>query len=202
MQLDMAKLENVVLYVCHTVGGGRLGAVKLHKVLYFSDMLFYAEFGQSITGSTYRKRPYGPTCDELLKALRSLERKGAVRIENVDYFGYAKKQYEANVVPDAKSLTNAELAIINEVAEFVCNDNSARTISEFSHNRAWENVEFGEIIKYNSVFSIFPTEVSQEAIEWAQGEAAKIADERSSKTPVARHDFGDFRNRVLQARFS
>jgi hypothetical protein len=200
MQLDVEKLENLVLYVCNKADSLRLGAVKLHKVLYYSDMLFYAEHGTSITGATYRKRPFGPTCEPLWSCLRSLEMRGCIRIKDAEYFGYIKKEFEPLSQPDLMRLSSLEIAIVDEVVEFVCNENSAKTISEFSHNRAWENVEFGGVIHYNSVFTIFPTEVSQEAIEWAEGEARRLADSESQNASVARHDFGDFRSRVLQAR--
>jgi hypothetical protein len=200
MQFDVEKFESLVVYVCHKADRSALGAVKLHKVLYFSDMLFYAEHGTAITGATYRKRPFGPTCDTLVGCLRSLERRGAIRINEVDYFGYLKKEFELVIHPDLARFSELEIALVDEVIDFVCNENSAKTISDFSHNRAWESVEFGDVIQYNSVFSIFPTEISPEAIEWGKAEVQHLASARSSKASVARHDFGDFRGRVLQAR--
>ncbi|WP_159730047.1 Panacea domain-containing protein [Methylosinus sp. Ce-a6] len=200
MQFDVEKLENLVIYACRKAERSALGAVKLHKVLYFSDMLFYAEHGTAITGATYRKRPFGPTCDVLLSSLRSLEKRGAIRIHEVDYFGYLKKEFESLTQPELSRFSELEIALVDEVVDFVCNENSAKTISDFSHNRAWESVEFGDVIRYNSVFSIFPTDVSPEAIEWAKAEVERLASARSSKASVARHDFRDFRDRVLQAR--
>jgi len=200
MQLDLAKLENAVLHICSKADPVRLGVVKLHKVLYLSDMLFYAEYGTPITGSEYRKRPFGPTCEHLPGVLRELEKRGAIHIRTVDYFGYLKKEFDPIERPDLARFSESEMALVDEVIDFVCNENSTKTISEFSHNRAWESVEFGDVIRYNSVFSIFPTEVSQDAIDWAAVECARLADARSSKVPVARHDFADFRSRVRQMR--
>lgn len=76
MQFDREKLKAAILYACRRCGPNRLGAVKLHKVLYYSDMLRYVQSGRSITGSTYRKRPLGPTCDQLLGTLKDLQRTG------------------------------------------------------------------------------------------------------------------------------
>ena len=39
MQYDRGKLKSVVLYTCAKCEPSRLGAVKLHKVLYFADMI-------------------------------------------------------------------------------------------------------------------------------------------------------------------
>ena len=58
MQFDRAKLKTVILYVCSRCEPAQLGAVKLHKVLYFTDMLHYAHAGTAVTGATYRERPF------------------------------------------------------------------------------------------------------------------------------------------------
>ncbi|MGO4836011.1 Panacea domain-containing protein, partial [Rhizobiaceae sp. 2RAB30] len=57
------KLRAAVLHVISSCKPDRLGAVKLHKVLYYSDMLSYLDTGKPVTGAEYRKRPFGPTCD-------------------------------------------------------------------------------------------------------------------------------------------
>src|SRR5687768_6531005 len=101
MQFDRNKLKAVVLYTCTRCDPTRLGAVKLHKVLYFADMLHYASTQRPITGATYRKRPLGPTCDSLPAVLRELEGAGAIQVREVDYFGYRKKEYHAIQAVDA-----------------------------------------------------------------------------------------------------
>lgn len=65
-------------------------------------MLRYVQSGRSITGSTYRKRPLGPTCDQLLGTLKDLQRTGQLRIEEVNYFGFLKKQYIALAEADIR----------------------------------------------------------------------------------------------------
>ena len=104
MQFDRAKLKEVILYACSTCDPSRMGAVKLNKVLYFVDMLRYAKVGAPLTGAVYRKRPMGPTCDQLLSVLNELSRERALEIRNVDYFGYLKKEYIAVRQPDLASL--------------------------------------------------------------------------------------------------
>jgi hypothetical protein len=199
MQFDRHKLKAVILYTAFTCLPGRLGAVKLHKVLYFVDMLHYADAGVPVTGSTYRKRPLGPTCDQLLPMLTDLCRTGELTIREVDYFGYRKKEYEATESPDVDRLSESERSLLDEVIQFVCYDNSAKAISEFSHNRAWEMVEYGEVLPYNSVFHIFPSQVSLEAMEWADAEVSRIEAEGSTADSVGTTDYRAFRSRVLEA---
>ena len=197
VQFDREKLKAVILHVVGTVAPARLGAVKLHKVLYFADMIFYATTGRPITGAQYRKRPFGPTCVALLPTLRDLEREGAVFTTTVDFFGRRKTEYHLRSEPAAGRLTQDELALIDEVADFVCNQNSARSISDYSHQAPWELTEFGEVIGYDTALLLFPTEPSPEAFEIVGTEAAQIENTRSRKNAMGFTDYRTFRDRIL-----
>ncbi|WP_342359901.1 Panacea domain-containing protein [Terrarubrum flagellatum] len=198
IQFDRAKLKAVILYTCEKCQPSRLGAVKLHKVLYFSDMLRYAGEGSAITGATYRKRKLGPTCDQLLPTLRELETDGALEIRDADYFGYKKKEFIAKAAPDLERLNAAELALLDEVIEFVCENNSAKTISDYSHNAAWDMTDFGAVISYPSVFHLFPNQVSTEALDWSVAEVTKIEDLKSQGRALGNASYRAFRSRVLE----
>ncbi|WP_162913996.1 Panacea domain-containing protein [Taklimakanibacter lacteus] len=198
MQFDKAKLKSVILYACTRCDGGELGAVKMHKVLYFLDMLHYADMGAPVTGSTYRKRDIGPTNDQLLPTLREMKAAGEIDVREVDYFGYRKVEYVARAQPRTELFSKRELDLLDEVIDFVCARNTAKTISEFSHNRAWEMVEFGAEIPYNSVLLILPTQVSPEAIEWGASQVGAIEAERSKGDAMGGTDFGAIRRRVLE----
>ena len=195
-QFDREKFKSLVLYVSAACARAKLGAVKMNKVLYFSDMLRYAQTGKSITGATYRKQTYGPVCEQLGSALAELRRDGEIEILESDYFGFRKKEFIAKRAPETKLLAPEERALVDEIVQFVCFQNSAKTISEFSHNRAWESVGFGAEIPYVSAFSIFPTSVSREAFDWAETEAHSIAQARSNKDALRDTDFAAFRGRI------
>lgn len=196
MQFDREKLKALVLYACSKCDPSHLGAVKLHKVLYFSDMLAFANTGTPITGATYRKRPHGPTCDALLGVLRDMQSDGQIHIETENYFGFEKRVFRPRVPVDAQRFSADELALVDDVIEFVCRNNSARTISEFSHNRAWEMAEPGEELPYLTAFYLLPSQVSQEALDWAESEAPKVAAERSDTNPLEFETLAAFRSRV------
>ena len=197
VQFDRNKLRAAILHVCGAVPAERLGAVKLHKVLYFLDMLFFAQTGRAVTGAEYRKRPFGPTCVPLLPMLAQMERDGAIRIDEADYFGFRKKNYVALTLPDHGRLSEAEVALLDEVIDFVCNLNSARTISEFSHQAPWETVEFGDVIGYDTALLLFPADPSPEAMALVEREAGTLEAARSQRDAVALTEFGAFRGRVL-----
>lgn len=196
MQFDRAKLEAAILHTCEAVPPERLGAVKLHKVLYFLDMIHYAQTKQPVTGATYKKRPYGPTCVPLLPMLREMEQEGSISVREVDFHGLRKKEYTALRRAEAGVLNESEMALLKEVIEFVCDKNSARTISEFSHKLPWEMAEFGEVIPYDSALLLFPIETSPEGFDAVVQGADEVAAERSQGSSVVFSDFAAFRGRV------
>jgi hypothetical protein len=149
--------------------------------------------------ATYRKLPFGPTCDQLTSTLVELAREGALDIRESDYFGYRKKEFIARREPETERLGNDELKLLDEVIDFVCVNNTAKTISEYSHNRAWELAELGQVIPYSSAIHLFPTQASLEALEWGAAQAEKIEAQRSEEDPLGYVDFAAFRSRVLRA---
>jgi hypothetical protein len=93
VRFDREKMRAVILHTAHSCAPEGLGAVKLNKVLYFLDMISYAHWRTPVTGATYRKRPNGPTSDQLLFALRDMSRDGDILTKRVDYHGYWKIEY-------------------------------------------------------------------------------------------------------------
>ena len=88
-------------------------------------------------------------------------------MSSTDYFQYKKTTYLPLREADIKAFSDEELNLIRDVADFVANRNTAQTISEFSHNLAWEMAEFGEEIPYHTAFALFPGDTSDEAVDWA-----------------------------------
>ena len=196
MQFDRAKLKAVILHTCEAVSPERLGAVKLHKVLYFLDMIHYAQTKRSVTGATYKKRPYGPTCVQLLPILREMEIEESIFIREVDFHGRRKKEYIALAKEEDGVLNAEELDLLDEVIQFVCDENSARTISEYSHKLPWEMAEFGEVIPYDSSLLLFPVETSPEAFDAVENGVEEIERERSKGSAVVYEPLSAFRDRL------
>lgn len=201
-RLDRERLRAAVLHVVQSCEPDRLGAVKLHKVLFYSDMLNFIFSGEPMTGATYRKRPFGPTCDAALYAVDDLTRNGDIEVREIDYYGYRKKQYIARNEAETNRLSPEEKDILGKMIEFVCFDNSAKSISDFSHDLPWEMVEFGEPIPYHSAFHLVPNIVSPEAHDWAEAEGRALEDKGlGSEAPedMAGQDARAIRVRMAEA---
>ena len=197
MQFDREKMRAVILRACHSCAPEELGAVKLNKVLYFLDMISYAHNREAVTGATYRKRPNGPTSDQLLFALRDMERSGDIRTVSVDYHGYAKKEYHPLADEPESVLNERELGLLDDVIDFVCRRNTAKSISDYSHNIPWEMAHMGGVIPYHTAMLIFPMQPSPEALDAAENGMREVEAARSAGTPLDMRSLGDFRGRVL-----
>ncbi len=175
--LNRSKLKDVILYIIEKCGAEALGNLKLHKILYFSDMLFFVQTGAPLTGEEYLKQRRGPTARHLTWALEKLASEGAIKIGEVPYYGFKKKHYELLQRVDKRRFNDpAELAIIDSViAEFA--DRSAAEVSEISHATPWRLVGMGEPIPYFTAFSLVDVEVTDEDVEWGIKEAARVAAE-------------------------
>ncbi len=173
-ELDRQKLKSVVHYICHQCRPEELGNVKLHKILYFADMLHFMDTGRALTGAKYQKQQFGPVATHLTSALSELVRDQIVEVRTRDYFGFPKTDYVSLCVPPVAALSNIEKQLIEDVIDFVC----ARTnkeISELSHNEAWHTAAMGETIPYFTVYGWMPGEVTDADLEFATQDARRIA---------------------------
>ncbi len=190
------KMRAVVLRACRSCAPADLGAVKLNKVLYFLDMIWYAHHRVPVTGATYRKRPNGPTSDNLLFLLRDMSRAGDIEIKDVDYHGYWKKEFRPRVEDPVGVLNPDEASLLDDVIDFVCRKNSARSISEYSHSLPWEMADMGGEIPYRSAMLLFPMEPTPEAFELVEQGLPQIEAARQNQAPLGMPVLTAFRSRV------
>lgn len=155
VQFDYLKFRDLVHLIAERCPGDRLGRVKLHKTLYFADMFAYVGTGKALTGAEYRRQPKGPMATALTRALRDLQRDGSIKIRREDYFGFQKDRFDVERPADRSRLTDAEIALVDEIIRFTCYENDARSISELSHTPAWDNVPTGEVMPYHQAYLMF-----------------------------------------------
>ena len=146
---DDYKFRQLVLFICRRSDGDRrFGAVKLNKLLFFSDFIAYQKFGSAITSHKYQKLKEGPAPRAMLPILQQMKEKGLVASAERDYFGRTQKLTVALKEPDVSCFTVEEIALVTAlIAEFWNKD--ARQMSELSHRfRGWELAKPGVTIPY------------------------------------------------------
>lgn len=164
---DREKFVATIHYVIARAKVETLGRTKLHKCLYYADMLHYLETKKSLTGVDYIKEPFGPTAKYLRWGVAKLEERGAVAVSRRSFHGLEKYDFVSQQAPDVARFSEYEIELLNDVIEFVCGF-SAKEISEISHAKPWQNVEMGERISYASAFLLSPVErPSKSDCDWA-----------------------------------
>jgi hypothetical protein len=162
------KLRELILYVAaRSEGDHWFGKTKLHKVLFYSDVIFYAETGRSITGQEYQKYPHGPFGSETPAALQALESEHAVAIGHRDVFGHRQERPFALREPNLDDFSGKEIAIVDEVIGLLW-DRSASEVSELSHRFiGWQVARDYEVIPYEMAL-VDTSEPTEEELEYAK----------------------------------
>lgn len=168
-----AKFRELVLHVCRqSEGDAPFGAVKLNKILFYSDFVAYVQFGHAITWQPYQRLENGPAPKRLLPIVKKMEEHGEIATREVPYYGRTQRQYWALREPDLSQFTGDEIALVDRIIR-ECWGKHARAMSDMSHEfRGWQQAKDGEIIPYEVALARFEQPTTEQL---SQGE--KMADE-------------------------
>jgi len=144
---DTAKFREAIVYIADKCREDRkFGAVKLNKILYYSDFRAYRTLRQSITGSVYQHLREGPAPRGLVEIRQSLIGDGSIELQRRMYFNRVQHSITAIRDPDISVFRQEELDIIDEVIEDLWNMNGSE-VSELSHQEiGWQVTEESETI--------------------------------------------------------
>jgi Protein of unknown function (DUF4065) len=169
MQFKRDKFTDLVHYICAKVTDpSLLGAIKLNKVLWFSDTIAFAEIGESITGVQYIKQKFGPVPKPILPVINGLVRDGILRVEEVFYYGHSKRQFVSVREPVTSSFTEKQLQIVDFVIAAITTRHTAASISDLTHDDIWKLAQIGEEIPHKAMFASKLGEITENDIAWAK----------------------------------
>jgi uncharacterized phage-associated protein len=167
------KFKAVVHYLCHHAPSD-FGRVKLHKALYFADMVHFIDRGRPLTGVDYVKQQFGPTARHLKSALDELGHAKRIRVTKENYFGLPKYVFESLGPPTSNLLSQHDNGLLDGILDFV-SDHSATALSELSHNEAWQAFEIGSVIPYETAYWLIPVEITDDDVAWAKAQPLPLA---------------------------
>jgi hypothetical protein len=174
MAMDRNKFKSLVQYICwkNTSEPSRLGATKLNKILWLADFTAYYRHGNPITGESYVRRQFGPVPRSICPIIAELERERRLIITATKDHGFTKFEYQASE-PDMRAFTPDQISIVNWTIDFVCSQ-TAKSISDLSHDDIWKAAADGEEIPYYTIFAT-PGEITRDEREWANSEIQSFA---------------------------
>ncbi|MBZ5647948.1 MAG: SocA family protein [Acidobacteriia bacterium] len=162
---DDRKLAELILYISQKCANDpTFGAVKLNKILCYSDFLFYAYHGRGITNVEYQKLPYGPAPRRLKPVRNQLIKRRALALQDVVLKnGHVQKRTVNLRQPNLSLFSGDEIALVDRVIESTEKMPSG-VVSDYSHNLVgWLVVDEGETIPYDTIFFSNPPLSEDEA---------------------------------------
>ena len=167
---DYEKFKALVLYVCaNSEKYEGFGAVKLNKILYYSDFTAYLRCGKPITGETYVKRQRGPAPKRILVAQNELVSEGKLIVRDKPYFPDTKREFIVKEQPNISGFSAEEISLIDYMVEAINQSFTATEISNITHDDdVWEILELGDEIPYHAKFASHTGEIDETDIEWAR----------------------------------
>jgi len=161
----LAALAHYVIWKCDPA---ELGAAKLNKILWFADLEYYRRTGHTITGATaYTKLQQGPVAKGILEALDGLEAEEKIARATENYYGRPKTMFLARRRPDLSPFAADEIAIVDMMADVICQKQTQASIAEISHDALWSQVEIGRDIPIGAA-AVTPGDATVEDIQWAE----------------------------------
>lgn len=141
MDFDKTKFKRLVHYIAWKAGTHDwFGAVKLNKVLWFADARVYMLTGNSITGESYTRGPFGPMPRHIESAENELIREGAIKVTKEPKF----TRVVALTAAKSNWFSSDELLSIDYWIKHIDEEHTATSISDKSHDYVWEIAKMGE----------------------------------------------------------
>ncbi len=175
VQFDRDKFKALLHYIVWRAGDkDGFGATKLYKVLWFSDARAYALFGEPITGESYVREKYGPLPRHALPVIQELSNDGTIRVWNDTYFNMPIRYFRSLTTPDKLSLSAKQREIVDYWIKHIADEHTAASISEESHDYAWEIAKIGEELPYHAIFANRIRDPEGEELEWVLQRAQEL----------------------------
>jgi hypothetical protein len=172
------RLPQLLHYVIWRCDPSELGATKLNKICWYSDLDAYRSLGRTITGATeYIRLQFGPTPRGVHNVIEQLSYEGKLAVSRQNFYGHPKTMYLSRIKPEIRAFSAEEVAIIDSVAEVICSKHSATSISRLSHDALWEEIELGAPIPIAAA-AVIPGEITADDVSWAERAIADFDEHR------------------------
>ncbi len=146
---DYERYAAVIVFLCQR--GAAITQTKLYKLLFYADFLYYKCNAISLTGSPYRRLPYGPVPADFGKHRSRLELDEYVVVEETNYQN-GRTGEEFKLGPKAGDLSVQFSRQETKVLEWISKTFAQVTptkISDMSHKEsAWKDTQEKQLIPY------------------------------------------------------
>jgi uncharacterized phage-associated protein len=149
IEYNEGKFAELLLYLAlRSASDPGFGAVKLHKLVYYSEFGAFRHLGRPITGVPFQNLEHGPAAKRLLPVQTALLRDGFATIHRVPTPAGVQKRLVASREPDLSDFDSSELAIIDSVIERLWGESAVSVSAESHEEPGWIVTSQGEEIPY------------------------------------------------------
>jgi len=128
--IDIQRLAAVAHYVIAKTDPGKLGYIKLNKILWYADLEHYRWHGETITGlRQYSRMPLGPVSRDIFQAVARLVKDGKVAEQAVKVGDSTRREMVSTVPPDVAMFSDEQIDILNQMMNII----APLTASQLSH---------------------------------------------------------------------
>ncbi len=146
------RLRELILYIAERCQQApRFGAVKLNKLLFFTDALSFLRHHEAVTGSQYIRLPQGPAPVHFKPLKEEMRLGGEIAIQRRRVISYTEEWIIPLRSANLDVFKARDIALVEEVVA-VCYDRSGQTLSDMSHGIAWKVAADGDIIPYEALY--------------------------------------------------
>lgn len=142
----------------------KLGAVKLHKILWNTEIQLLRR-GYDVTGESFIKHDFGPFSEHLDELMNELVAEGLLTVSKPSE-EYEVTRFVGKGTADRSALTDDQWRVLEQTRERIVEDHSATSISERSHGFVWEATEMYE-----------PMSPIAEALQWGRKLSRELAEQ-------------------------
>jgi hypothetical protein len=158
-------LRELILYISQQCAEDpTFGAVKLNKILFYSDFLSYYQFGEPIAGVEYQRLPNGPAPKRMLPIRSKMEQDGDIAIEKLAVFDKQQHRCVPRRDPDLNRFKARDIAVVDRLIRTLWGK-TATEVSEMSHRRAWRIAKDKQSIPYQAILLSDDDEFSDAEID-------------------------------------
>jgi hypothetical protein len=148
------RFRELVLYISQKCANDpRFGSVKLSKILFLSDFLAFAHYGEPITGFEYQKLEQGPAPRRLLPLRKQMIENKELGLQEIPLKNGNTQIRTVNLRRPNLAVFKAEhIAVVDTVIDAL-SAADAETTSELTHKMVgWKAARFKETIPYETIF--------------------------------------------------
>lgn len=175
MSFDREKFKRLFHYIVWKAGKkDGFGATKLYKVLWFSEARTYVLTGKPIAGASYIREKHGPVPRLAVPIRKELVNEKAIKAWKDKYYDFEMWCFEALRPPDTSLFSDTELRTVNHWIKCIDEEHTAKSISDESHDYAWEIAKMGEELPFYAMLAERVREPSDEELERAKELAARL----------------------------